>query len=1153
MKNKINRKNNVSKISGLTLMESLVSLMILISLSIGIFYMYTEKIKKTQAEVFGSEVIKYLKLTDEKVAISGYTEKAWPIKSSNNLAEFKNFMYQNYNSKYGECAGGGWTPITDKSNTETDSLKERNEAEKAIITKNNKSSLIDCSYFSSDKYYFEMTPYTVVNYNNTTKAIEDVNFLFKFKNSANAKNDFINIKRAVDTMKAQDPKNNSGQHSYGFVSIDDITKDLKPLACLNLGDRCVIKASFKRSGQNDYVRTDGLSPMENSVVTFKMHNYVLGKDNRTDIAHGVVKACDSWSFNEISKSWTKTKTLRCGMGIYENQLVASLIDGEITSKGFYLNQQCNRFSLENSNSPTGSMASVPQDFIDTYGQVLKKDTKVFPCGQFQEGGDYIVLSTDASADEVNIGGPLDSSKDGDPTISDSAADSKLEVAPSEEMINEDYLAKQAYDANPTKLTDEEKLKNPSKGDFQKPSRSSVTRVRDPSLSSTDNTIRKLTTKNLTIYEDLVSNKDSALIPEDVFKTGELEVLNKFSLEEEMAIDSNPFLTAEQKIEAKRKLEYSSIGGDATVAKNLTATDTVIGDDKLFKLSDDGKAYEFRENPENVAKMDYKTNGSIIQIAERINQLTANGEVKVNNLAETRNNLNADTFQFKANVNLMSGAPCEKHGIISANSVYELFICQNGKWENFINDGGISAFNSDTCPVGWRAFTEADGRSLAGTGYLDTIHAGIVQYKTGDKGGEAMHTLTIDEMPSHSHTRPVVDQICTACHYNLGLAKIASGSSIWNQNAKTGATGGGQAHNNMMPYTAVKFCIKGSDKLFDYVEANAPNPTDVWLEYGKEEGDFEDFGPKYACSYMEQVDTISDPGNPKSYNVQVCSQDQRKTDKSREINTRTSQVRYTGIETYEFRTVVTQEAWVGYAPLYTECEEVGANYSCGAWDKDEDDVDFGKLFTKSRECLKDRIRYKQTRERNWINGKIRIVKSEKEECNPPATVTEYLSSTGKNVDRLTLAITLDDISTSSGGHPLLLSGAYRIGSDVGDDSGTVGIPAKTSDGMNVMVKGRKQKRSGSGETFDCEIKLYATKSSALSSSGSGSAARTFLAGYTKLRFLNDSNNQVGTTVPLGSINVYGNYSYKISTGDVCSAVDSMYNGTSAIKNIVIDDQ
>lgn len=79
-------------------------------------------------------------------------------------------------------------------------------------------------------------------------------------------------------------------------------------------------------------------------------------------------------------------------------------------------------------------------------------------------------------------------------------------------------------------------------------------------------------------------------------------------------------------------------------------------------------------------MDYKTNGSLTQISERISQLTANGEVNVNGLAETRDNLKADTFQFKANVNLMSGAPCDKHGAVSANSVYELLFAkmENGK-------------------------------------------------------------------------------------------------------------------------------------------------------------------------------------------------------------------------------------------------------------------------------------------------------------------------------------------------------------------------------------------------------------------------------------------------------------------------------------------
>lgn len=77
------------------------------------------------------------------------------------------------------------------------------------------------------------------------------------------------------------------------------------------------------------------------------------------------------------------------------------------------------------------------------------------------------------------------------------------------------------------------------------------------------------------------------------------------------------------------------------------------------------------------------------------------------------------------------------------------------------------------------------------------------YKLGATGGEATHKLTVDEMPSHSHTFSGVNTGASATG-NLGSYP----ARIWQDTAPnwTGYfihnSGGSQSHNNMPPYLVV---------------------------------------------------------------------------------------------------------------------------------------------------------------------------------------------------------------------------------------------------------------------------------------------------------------------------------------------------------------
>jgi microcystin-dependent protein len=87
------------------------------------------------------------------------------------------------------------------------------------------------------------------------------------------------------------------------------------------------------------------------------------------------------------------------------------------------------------------------------------------------------------------------------------------------------------------------------------------------------------------------------------------------------------------------------------------------------------------------------------------------------------------------------------------------------------------------------------------------------YTLGQKSGQETHTLTANEMPQHSHQVRAVSASATSLSPTGGyLASDADGphGAATDLTAMSPGTvsqvGGTQAHDNMMPYLALNFCI-----------------------------------------------------------------------------------------------------------------------------------------------------------------------------------------------------------------------------------------------------------------------------------------------------------------------------------------------------------
>ena len=130
-----------------------------------------------------------------------------------------------------------------------------------------------------------------------------------------------------------------------------------------------------------------------------------------------------------------------------------------------------------------------------------------------------------------------------------------------------------------------------------------------------------------------------------------------------------------------------------------------------------------------------------------------------------------------------------------------------------------------------SWTKIEGKFLLSSGRLQIASSTWIEFNNGDTGGEWAHTLTTDEMPSHTHIQDAHNHTQNSHSHRLNNSAIVyngsasgqipngsakkyttnSGNNVGTdgatatnqpQTATNQNTGGGQPHNNMPPYLAV---------------------------------------------------------------------------------------------------------------------------------------------------------------------------------------------------------------------------------------------------------------------------------------------------------------------------------------------------------------